>query len=1487
MEETKLQETRRIPQLDNKDLEQIDLGALEEMDLKWQMAMLTMRARRFLKKMEEIYVQMEQIPLGLTCSNLNVTINTKEAILPGNVMTSSKNLSKLLETQVSDKTGLGFDSQLFDCEELHSRESDNKVPRNLENDRYKTGEGYHDVPHPYTRTFLPPKLDLVLIDDTNAGELVANISDSEDETEIESVPKQKEPSFVKSTEHVETSREYVKKVEHNKQADNLRTNNQKSSDCDYYEKNMVQKPVWKSAMRVNHQNSVRMTHPHSKRNVVITAVLTRSRLVSLNAANHVPTAVTHSTVKRTKTVKNVFNKAHSPVKRPINQRTATKNSNFNKQVITVKVNKGNLQNALHDKGVIDSGCSRHMTGNISFLSEFEAIDRGYVAFGGNPKGGKISGKGKIKTGKLDFDDVYSVKELKFNLFSVPQMCDKKNSVLFIDTECVVLSSNYKLPDENHVLLRVPRENNMYNVDLKNEKQHKASCKFKTVSSINQPLQRLHMDLFGPTFVKRINKKSYCLVVTDDYSRFSQFCGMKRIKREFIVARTPQQNGVAKRKNRTLIEAARTMLADSLLPIPFWAEAVNTASCKVRKETISAQQYMLLSLWSSDSQDPKNTDDDVVDDAFEVTENDNDLHVSTNECKKAKRDDKGKSLVDSLNRVKHLRVEFEEFSFNSTNRVNAVSEPVNAAGPNLTNSTNSFNTTSSSVNAVSPNFKIARQYSFVDPSKYPDDLDMPELEDIVYLDDEEDVDAEADLSNMETIYLFSNKEYDKDEPKKVLQVLKDLIWIESMQEELLQFKLQKVWILVDLPKGKRAIGSKWVFRNKKYKKGIVIRNKARLVAQEHTQEEGIDYNEVFALVARIEAIRLFLAYASYMGFMVYQTDVKSTFLYETIKEEVYVCQHPGFEDPVYPDKVYKVVKALYGLHQAQDLGLQLKQKKDGIFIRQDKYVAKILRMFAFTHVKSANTPIETKKPLLKELDGEDVDVHIYSYELMLFGMMKLDAVNLMLLGHKLMLSKATYTVEKVNGDIQLQALIDDKKVVVTEAIIRRDLHLDDADGRTVWNKFSSSMEYDVICLATGRKFNFSKYIFDSMVRNVESSSKFLMYPHFIQVLLDHQVDDLTIHNTKYKSPTLTQKVFANMRRVGKGFSGVETLLFDSMLVQSQPQPEEAVETPLFDSMLVNDLEKDRNSQALEILQLKKRVKRLERKNKSKTSGLKRLRRVGADQKAESSSDTVLETDEEEVALDAESQGRMNLNDDIKELFDQENVNATSKGVSAVIAPELVSAAEPTLFDDEDVTMIMAQTLIKLKAEKARIHDEKIAQKLHDEEVRNVTARDEQERAENEKALGLQRKLDEREDDIDWSTVAEQVNERQTETIKRYQDLKKKPVSVAQARKNMMIYLKNMTGYKIGFFKGMTYDEIRPIFEREYNKIQTLFKQDKYVEKTKKKRVVDETLLQETFKKLRVAKVLGSESTQEISTDDPKEITKEDVQNMLKIIQENSH
>ncbi|GKC51489.1 hypothetical protein Tco_1074234 [Tanacetum coccineum] len=127
----------------------------------------------------------------------------------------------------------------------------------------------------------------------------------------------------------------------------------------------------------------------------------------------------------------------------------------------------NTQYTLQDQGIFDSGCSRHVTGNKSFLTYYQEINGGFVAFEESPKGGKITGKGKIRAGKLDFEDVYFVKELKFNLFSVSQMCDKKNSVLCTETECLVLSLDFKLLDESQVLLKVPRQNNMYSFDLKN------------------------------------------------------------------------------------------------------------------------------------------------------------------------------------------------------------------------------------------------------------------------------------------------------------------------------------------------------------------------------------------------------------------------------------------------------------------------------------------------------------------------------------------------------------------------------------------------------------------------------------------------------------------------------------------------------------------------------------------------------------------------------------------------------------------------------------------------------------------------------------------------------------------------------------------------------------------------------------------------------------------------------------------------------------
>nr|GEY75047.1 hypothetical protein [Tanacetum cinerariifolium] len=282
-----------------------------------------------------------------------------------------------------------------------------------------------------------------------------------------------------------------------------------------------------------------------------------------------------------------------------------------------------------------------------------------------------------------------------------------------------------------------------------------------------------------------------------------------------------------------------------------------------------------------------------------------------------------------------------------------------------------------------------------------DPNMPALKDVSTFDltkDDEDDDAVANMNNLDTTIQVSPipttrihkdhpfdqlirdlqsatqtrkmlknlEEHRFEEPKKVIHALKDPSWIEAMQEELLQFKLQED------------------------ERGIVIRNKARLVAQGYTPEEGINYDEVFAPVARIEAIRLFLAYALFKDFVVYQMDVKSAFLYGKIEEEVYVCQPSGFEDPNFLDRVYKVEKALstkkelcFAFEKLMQEKFQMSYMREltfflGLQVKQKKDIAKILNKFGFTEVKTASTPMETQKPLLKDEDGEEVDVRMYRY-----------------------------------------------------------------------------------------------------------------------------------------------------------------------------------------------------------------------------------------------------------------------------------------------------------------------------------------------------------------------------------------------------------------------------------------------------------------------------------------------------------------------------
>nr|GEU29328.1 putative ribonuclease H-like domain-containing protein [Tanacetum cinerariifolium] len=1443
----------------------VNVDDLEEMDLRWQMAMLTMRAKRFLQK-------------------------------------TGRNLG---DNRV---TTMGFDMSKVEYYNCHRKGHFTRKCRSPKDTRRTSApepQRRHVPVETSTSTALVSQCDGIGSYDWSyqAEDKLANFALMAISSSFASDNEPVEASILAAT-HILTSPKTncSSKKKNKKTCFVCRSVDHLIKDCTFHAKPKTQPTPRNYAHRGYNKQHASFTKKYTQKHIVPAAVLIKSKPVSITAVRQVSATVPKIMISRPRHAHLLNTKSNPSIRRYKTRNQFPKTSNSSLKVTAAKVSVvsavkgkkgkwGNLQYALKDKGVIDSGCSQHMTGNMSYLSDFQELNGGMLP----------------------------LEELKFNLFSVLQMCDKKNKVLFTDSECLVLSPNFKLPDESQVLLRVPRENNMYNVNLKDIVPYRdLTCLFAkaTIDESNLWHRRqghiiskllinwLHMDLFGPTFVKRLNKKSYCLVITDDYSRFTwvfflatkdetsstlknfitglenqlslkvkvirsdnetefknfdlnQFYGINGIKREFSVPRTPQQNGIAERKNRTLIEAARTMLADSHLLIPIWAKAVNTAcyvqnrvlvtkphnktpykllhgrtpsigfmrpfSCPMTilntldslgkferkvdegflvgysvtskafrvfnstsptwlfdidsltrtmnyqpvtagnqtkpsagfQETFDAdkageeanQQYVLFPVWSTGSSNPQNKEGD---DAFDEKEHDAEkpesvvnLSPSSSTLLRKKDDmtmkkDKGKSPVEYFIEYRDLNADFKDYSEDSSNDVSTAGPIVPTARQNYSNSTNPI----SAAGPSNSNTSLAHGKSLLRDAYQPPDM--------IFNDDFHTCMFACFLS--------------QEEPKRVHQALKDPSWIEAMQEELLQ--------------------------NKKDERGIVVRNKARLVTQGHTQEKGIKYKEVFAPVARIEAIRLFLAYASFMGFMVYQMDVKSAFLYGTIEEEVYVCQPPGFEDPDHPDKVYKVIdQTLFIKKEKGDillvqmyvddiifgatnkdlcesfeklmkdkfqissmgeltffLGLQVKQKKDGIFISQDKYVAEILKKFGLTEGKSASTPIDTEKPLLKDPDGEDVDVYIYRSMIgslmyltssrpdIMFAVcacvrfqvtpkaLHLHAVkrifrylkgkaNLGLWYLKdspfdlVAYSDSDYAgssldIKSTNGGCQflrcriiswqckkqtvvatssteaeyvagasccaqvlwihnqmldygLQALVDKKKVVVTKAVIKDALHLDDAEGvdclpneeiftelarmgykkpsakltfykaffssqwkflihtilqsmsakRTSWNEFSSAMASAVICLSTG---------------------------------------DLSIHSTIYISLALTEKVFANIRRVGKGCSRVETPLFEGMLVVREPEEQgdaeeqgnadNAAEEPETAEALdacatlvrrVEHLEHDKVAQDLEIIKLKTRVKKLEKTKKVKNLKLRRLRKVRTSQRVDTSDDTLIE------------------------------------------------------------------------------------------------------------------------------------------------------------------------------------------------------------------------------------------------------------------------
>ncbi|GJV72822.1 uncharacterized mitochondrial protein-like protein [Tanacetum coccineum] len=541
--------------------------------------------------------------------------------------------------------------------------------------------------------------------------------------------------------------------------------------------------------RVDYDYYAKTLHPSAHRNMVPRVILLKFGLTPLNTARPVYTPQPKPTVYSARSMSHFSKQAQSTDQRPFYKKTTLTNRYFHQKVnivmrhyytvrpravntarpYTAPVNAVRAKRVIgkpqmDDKGFVDSGCSRHMTGNIAYLSDFKEFDGGYVTFRGGTHGGRISsGKGTLKTDCLDFEDVYFVNELKFNLFSVSQMCDKKNYVLFTNTECLVLSPNFKLTDESQILLKIPRKDNMYYFDMKNiVPKENLTC---LVAKATLDESMLWHRRLGHINFKNINK----------------------------------------------------LVKENL---------VRVAACTISNESASTQGDLNAGCGNDE---PKSAADDIR--QVKVGP-----HNESDDKDKSEDDSSPKGISYDLHSLKDMFKVGASHTLEATH-VEFFSDE-DEPEVNLGNIPNSYTV------PTTPNTRIHKDYP---------------IKNVI-----------GDVKS--TI-----------EPTSIAKSLSDSSWVEAMQE---------------------------VFRNKKDKKGIVIRNTARLVAQGHrTQVEGHRLR-VFAPVARIEANEI------------------------------------------------------------------VTQKEDGIFISQDKHVTEILKKFDYTDVKSASTPIDFEKPLVKDRDADDVNIHLY-------------------------------------------------------------------------------------------------------------------------------------------------------------------------------------------------------------------------------------------------------------------------------------------------------------------------------------------------------------------------------------------------------------------------------------------------------------------------------------------------------------------------------
>ncbi|GJV37743.1 ribonuclease H-like domain-containing protein [Tanacetum coccineum] len=575
------------------------------------------------------------------------------------------------------------------------------------------------------------------------------------------------------------------------------------------------------------------THPNVLRNMSPKAVLLKTGLTQLNIVRQVNTAHPKTTVHSAKSKTHFLKQVQSTAKRPFYKQTTltrryvheakrhyyTRRHNavntawsYTGQVNVVRVKGGKPQH--DDKGLVDSGCSRHMTGNIAYLLDFKEFDGCYVAFRGGAYGGRITGKGTLKTDNLDFKDVYFVNEFKFNLFSVSQMCDKKNYVLFTDTECLVLSPNFKLPEENQILLKIPRKDNMYSFDMKNIVPKESLTCLVAKATLDESM--LWHRRLGHINFKNINK-----LVKGNLVRGLPTKHFENDQTYVACLKGKQHRASSERRNRTLIEAARTMLADSKLPTTFWAEAVSTA-CYV--------QNLGLSKFDDKSDKGFFVGYSLSSKAFRVITTKLEYQEVTSST--VSNDSAGTSEENSQDCIvedgpNNENVEQERFADDSSTKdVNVVGQHINTASPYVNTGSLKLNVVGPSVNTASPNEQ-----------------------------DNTEEKPEFDLGNITNSYIVPttpNTRIHKDHPiDNVIGELKSTVQTKRMSKPTSKQGFL-IWILGDLPIWvKKAIRTKWVFRNKKDERGIVIRTQAEVTIE----DDGIIYLSMIGSLMYLTASRL--------------------------------------------------------------------------------------------------------------------------------------------------------------------------------------------------------------------------------------------------------------------------------------------------------------------------------------------------------------------------------------------------------------------------------------------------------------------------------------------------------------------------------------------------------------------------------------------------------------------------------------------------------